>query len=51
MRPSKVIYDRSRFKPLHCADVKDFDFDAIFKDANGFTGQVLHQPLVKKQQN
>ena len=35
MRPSKVIYDRAR-SSIAEADVSDFDFDEIFKDADWF---------------
>ncbi|CCV64202.1 predicted carbohydrate/purine kinase [Alteracholeplasma palmae J233] len=35
MRASKVIYDRAD-SAIALADVKDFDFDAIFKDADWF---------------
>lgn len=35
MRPSKVIYDRSA-SSIALADVEDFDFDEIFKDADWF---------------
>lgn len=33
MRPSKVIYDRS-YSSISTAEVSDFDFDEIFKDAD-----------------
>ena len=35
MRPSKVIYDRAHAS-ITTATAKDFDFDAIFKDADWF---------------
>ena len=35
MRPSKVIYDRAH-SSISEADPKDFDFDAIFRDADWF---------------
>lgn len=35
MRPSKVIYDRAH-SSISEADIEDFDFDAIFKDAAWF---------------
>ncbi|MBU5294133.1 sugar kinase [Anaerosalibacter bizertensis] len=35
MRPSKVIYDRA-YSAIAEADVSDFDFDEIFKDATWF---------------
>src|SRR5699024_9180607 len=35
MRPSKVIYDRA-YSSIAEADVSDFDFDEIFKDAKWF---------------
>ena len=35
MRPSKVIYDRAH-SSISTATEKDFDFDAIFKDADWF---------------
>ncbi|MBP5533946.1 MAG: sugar kinase [Alphaproteobacteria bacterium] len=35
MRPSKVIYDRAN-SSISTATEKDFDFDAIFKDADWF---------------
>lgn len=35
MRPSKVIYDRAH-SAIAEADVEDFDFDRIFKDADWF---------------
>lgn len=35
MRPSKVVYDRAN-SAIAEADVSDFDFDAIFKDAQWF---------------
>lgn len=35
MRPSKVVYDRAH-SAIADADVKDFDFDEIFKDAEWF---------------
>src|SRR5690554_3054127 len=35
MRPSKVIYDRAH-SAIAEADVEDFDFDEIFKDADWF---------------
>ena len=35
MRPSKVIYDRAN-SSISEADVKDFDFDEIFEDADWF---------------
>jgi len=35
MRPSKVIYDRAH-SSISTATAKDFDFDAIFKDADWF---------------
>ena len=35
MRPSKVVYDRA-YSSISEADVNDFDFDEIFKDAEWF---------------
>ncbi len=35
MRPSKVVYDRAH-SSISDAEIDDFDFDAIFKDANWF---------------
>jgi len=35
MRPSKIIYDRSN-SSISAADISDFDFDEIFKDAAWF---------------
>ncbi len=35
MRPSKVVYDRAN-SAIAEADIQDFDFDAIFKDAEWF---------------
>ena len=35
MRPSKVVYDRAN-SAIAEADIDDFDFDAIFKDADWF---------------
>ncbi len=35
MRPSKVVYDRAH-SAISDADIQDFDFDAIFKDAEWF---------------
>ncbi|WP_105616156.1 sugar kinase [Vallitalea okinawensis] len=35
MRPSKVVYDRAH-SAIAEADVEDFDFDAIFKEADWF---------------
>lgn len=35
MRPSKVVYDRAH-SSISEADIKDFDFDEIFKDADWF---------------
>lgn len=35
MRPSKVIYDRA-YSSIAQADISDFDFDEIFKDAKWF---------------
>ena len=35
MRPSKVLYDRAH-SAISEADIKDFDFDEIFKDADWF---------------
>ncbi len=35
MRPSKVVYDRAH-SSITTATAKDFDFDAIFKDADWF---------------
>lgn len=35
MRPSKVVYDRAH-SSISEADVEDFDFDEIFKDASWF---------------
>ncbi|SKC86325.1 sugar kinase [Maledivibacter halophilus] len=35
MRPSKVVYDRAN-SSISEADIKDFDFDEIFKDAEWF---------------
>ncbi|SHK40671.1 sugar kinase [Paramaledivibacter caminithermalis] len=35
MRPSKVVYDRAH-SAISEADIKDFDFDEIFKDAKWF---------------
>lgn len=35
IRPSKVVYDRAN-SSMATADVEDFDFDAIFKDADWF---------------
>lgn len=47
MRPSKVIYDRSH-SAIAEADVTDFDFDAIFKDADWFHFSGITPALSKK---
>jgi 2-dehydro-3-deoxygluconokinase len=47
MRPSKVIYDRAG-SSIACADVKDFDFDEIFKDANWFHWSGITPAISKK---
>lgn len=43
MRPSKIIYDRAH-SAIAEADVTDFDFDEIFKDAKWFMLQASLQP-------
>ena len=47
MRPSKVIYDRAHAS-ISEADVSDFDFDAIFKDADWFHFSGITPALSKK---
>ena len=47
MRPSKVIYDRAG-SSIALADPKDFDFDAIFKDAKWFHWSGITPAISKK---
>jgi len=47
MRPSKVIYDRAD-SAIALADPKEFDFDAIFKDASWFHWSGITPALSKK---
>jgi 2-dehydro-3-deoxygluconokinase len=47
MRPSKVIYDRAN-SSIADADVSDFDFDAIFKDAEWFHFTGITPAISKK---
>jgi 2-dehydro-3-deoxygluconokinase len=47
MRPSKVIYDRSD-SAIANADLKDFDFDEIFKDAKWFHWSGITPAISKK---
>ena len=47
MRPSKVIYDRSN-SAIAEADVNDFDFDEIFKDAKWFHFSGITPAISKK---
>lgn len=47
MRPSKVIYDRAN-SAIAEADVSDFDFDEIFKDAKWFHFSGITPAISKK---
>lgn len=47
MRPSKVIYDRAH-SSISEADITDFDFDEIFKDAKWFHFSGITPALSKK---
>ncbi|ERJ12934.1 sugar kinase [Haloplasma contractile] len=47
MRPSKVIYDRAQ-SAIAEADVNDFDFDSIFKDADWFHFSGITPALCEK---
>lgn len=47
MRPSKVIYDRAN-SAIALADISDFDFDEIFKDANWFHWSGITPAISKK---
>ena len=47
MRPSKVIYDRS-YSSISTAEVSDFDFDEIFKDADWFHFSGITPAISKK---
>lgn len=47
MRPSKVIYDRAN-SAMAEADIEDFDFDEIFKDADWFHWSGITPAISKK---
>jgi 2-dehydro-3-deoxygluconokinase len=47
MRPSKVVYDRAN-SAIAEADIEDFDFDAIFKDADWFHWSGITPAISKK---
>src|SRR5690554_527913 len=47
MRPSKVVYDRAH-SSISDADVSDFDFDLIFKDADWFHFSGITPAISKK---
>lgn len=47
MRPSKVVYDR-KYSSISEAEISDFDFDKIFKDADWFHFTGITPALGKK---
>lgn len=47
MRPSKVIYDRA-YSAIAEAEISDFNFDEIFKDANWFHWSGITPAISKK---